>query len=53
MRPIHLLPLISLGLGGCVVQTPTPVPATTTYVTPAPAPAPVVVARPTAAVITP
>ena len=53
MRPIYLLPLIFLGLTGCVVQTPTPAPSTTTYVTPAPAPAPVVVARPTATVITP
>ena len=36
MRYSLLLPLIFLGLAGCVVDRTTPAPATTTYVTPAP-----------------
>ena len=36
MRYSLLLPLIFLGLTGCVVDRTTPAPATTTYVTPAP-----------------
>ena len=37
MRYSLLLPLIFLGLTGCVVDRTSPAPATTTYVTPAPA----------------
>ncbi len=39
MRYPMLLPLVFLGLAGCVVSGPAPTPAssTTTYVTPAPA----------------
>lgn len=58
MRPTYLLPLIFLGLTGCVVhEYASPPSTTTTYVTPAPtatiAPAPVYVSPPTATVITP
>jgi hypothetical protein len=43
MRYILPLPLLLLGLTGCVVSTPAPAPVATTYVTPTPtyvAPAP-------------
>ena len=58
MRMTYLLPLIFLGLTGCVVhESVAPLPTTTTYVTPAPTatitPAPVYVSPPTATVITP
>jgi hypothetical protein len=36
MRYSLLLPMIFLGLAGCVQTGQTPAPATTTYVTPAP-----------------
>lgn len=35
MRYSLLLPLIFLGLAGCVVANPAPAPTSTTYVTPA------------------
>jgi len=38
MRYTMLLPLVFLGLAGCVVSTPAPAPVSTTYVTPAPTP---------------
>jgi hypothetical protein len=57
MRSVYLLPLIFLGLTGCVVHESVPPTTTTTYVTPAPVttvtPAPVYVSPPTATVITP
>ena len=34
MRYSLLLPLLLLGLAGCVVANPTPTPTSTTYVTP-------------------
>jgi hypothetical protein len=37
MRYSLLLPMIFLGLTGCVVDRTSPAPATTTYVTPVPA----------------
>jgi hypothetical protein len=40
MRYTVLLPLILLGLAGCVRNETRPAPASTTYVTPAPQPAP-------------
>lgn len=36
MRYSLVLPLVFLGLTGCVVSTPAPAPTSTTYVTPAP-----------------
>lgn len=36
MRYVLPLPLLLLGLTGCVVSTPAPAPVATTYVTPAP-----------------
>jgi hypothetical protein len=35
MRYSLLLPLVFLGLAGCVVANPAPAPTSTTYVTPA------------------
>ena len=35
MRAYMLLPLIFLGLAGCVVANPSPAPTTTSYVAPA------------------
>jgi len=57
MRSTMLLPLMFLGLTGCVVSTPAPAPVSTTYVTPAPAttyvtPAPTVYATPVPATTT-
>ena len=53
MRYSLVLPLVFLGLTGCVVSTPAPAPTSTTYVTPAPPatiiaqPAPTYMAPPT------
>lgn len=50
MRYILPLPLLLLGLTGCVVSTPAPAPVATTYVTPTPA---YVAPAPTTTYVTP